>query len=189
MHSHHLPSIILGILAKSAGWRVLVSVQVVIQTECAHSLFFTPLLLYSSRHPERLNGNPANKTSEFSSKGANKKVFYTQTYLLSSWISSSSCCVSIEISTFLLFWCILTNPLPPLIHFPVWYVRAQPKLLLAKQANHTKPIRNLFHFINGATVRHRAPRRIRGSSYPTFAHEPLKKKTKQHSPPARMLWQ
>ena len=25
------------------------------------------------------------------------------------------------------------------------------------------------------TVRHRAPRRIRGSSYPTFAHEPLKK--------------
>jgi len=25
------------------------------------------------------------------------------------------------------------------------------------------------------SVRHRAPRRIRGSSYPTFTHEPLKK--------------
>ena len=29
--------------------------------------------------------------------------------------------------------------------------------------------------LDPAAVRHRAPRRIRGSSYPTFAHEPLKK--------------
>jgi len=38
----------------------------------------------------------------------------------------------------------------------------------------------------GLCVRHRAPRRIRGSSYPTSAHEPLKK-IKQHPPPAPTL--